>query len=229
MKKFLLLFLLISSAISFGQKVRQDSLLIMDSPFNVSAGMGLRVIYVKDVVSYLNNYIPLHTDEFKSVATAPDFYFNCEYRFYRQYGLKFDYGYTVKTYNLENTSDLLFHNISVTYSIHSPSLVFNYILREPGYQLKFGAGLSFNYARLLQKTSASRGEDIYISNGLGFKLDAYGHSQLDSKFYMVFGLFIHTGLMSDLKNEEGKYLIEHKKINMSFISVGLNLGMAYYF
>lgn len=229
MKNILITLLLFCNLLINAQTQRKDSLLINENRFNISAGMGIKAISIKDVVSYLNNFIHYHDDEYSTIATSPDFYINTEYRFSDNYGMKLDYGYSVKTYNLENTNDILYHNISVTYSIHSPALLINYIVREPGYLLKFGAGLSYNFASFSQKTSVSKGEEIYTSNGPGFKLEAFGHSQLGTDVYMVIGLFVHAGVLGDLKNDSGKPLIQNKEINMSFISAGLSLGLAYYF
>lgn len=229
MRKSAAFILLFFPVLLFAQAVKKDSLLVNESRFSVSGGMGLSAISAKDVVDYLNYYVPPGFDEYKSISTAPQFYLNAEYRFSETYGIKLEYDYLVKTYNLENTNDILYHNISVTYSIHSPSIVINYIIRDPGYLVKFGAGLSYNYAELSRKTPVSGNDEIFSASGAGLKLDAYGHTQLGSNFYMVLGLNFSACILGDLKDSEGNYLSPKQKVNMSFVSAGLSFGLAYYF
>jgi hypothetical protein len=209
---------------------KAKALVINESRFNITGGMGLKVIAIKDVVDYLNYYIPANVEKYQVIATAPEFFFNAEYRISENYGCKFEYGYVVKTYNLDQTIEpLYYNNITVTYSIHSPSLQLTYIIRDPGYMVKFGGGLSYNYAVFSQKLQSSKSEEAFTTSGIGLKLDAYGHTQLGSNFYMVFGLDIHAGFMGDLKNDEGKSVAPNTNINMSFVSAGLSFGLSYYF
>jgi hypothetical protein len=208
---------------------KTEALVINESRFNISGGMGLNIISVKDVVSYLNSFIYSYNDKYKNFTTAPEFYLNCEYRITEKYGLKLEYGYSVKTYNMENTNDIVLYNLNISYYIHSPSLMVNYIIRDPGYLVKFGAGFCFNIANFTQKVPNGSSEENYSASGLGIKLDAYGHTQLGSNVYMVLGLNLNAGFLGDLKNSDGEYLTPKQKVNMSFISAGLSFGLAYYF
>lgn len=227
--RMIIILLLLFPGFIFSQKNQRDSLFVNESTFNISAGMGLKVISVKDVVDYVNYYIPYNQDEYKSIATAPDFYVNTEYRFSEKYGIKLEYSYILKTYNLENTKDILLYNISITYNIHSLSTLVDYIIREKGYLFKFGIGPSIYYSNFFQKTPMSRNEERFKSYGYGLKSDIYGHTQFGTNMYMSLGLIFQLGLISDLKNEEGQYLSSNKRVSMSFISTGICLGMAYYF
>jgi len=229
MKYKIFLFFLILPLNLFSQESVKDTLVINESRFNVSASMGLKIIAVKDLVDYINYYIPYNQDEFKSLTTSPEFFVNAEYRFEESYGLKLEYNYILKSYNLENTRDLLYHNISINYSYHSTSLLFDYIIRDPGYLLKFGIGPSFYYSLLYQKTPLSRDEEGFHTYGMGLKADIYGHTQFSKSVYMIIGLNFQVGWLGDLKNNNGVYLSPNQKVNMSFISAGVNLGMVFYF
>jgi len=229
MKYKIFLFFLILPIALFSQEGNKDTLLINESRFDISASMGLKIITVKDLVDYINYYIPYNQDEFKSVTTSPEFMINAEYRFDENYGLKLEYNYILKSYNLENTKDLLLYNISINYNYHSTSLLFDYIIRDPGYLLKFGIGPSFYYSLLYQKTPLSKNEEEFHTSGLGLKTDIYGHTQFGKNVYMLIGLNFQVGWLGDLKNKNGDYLSPKQKVSMSFISAGVNLGMVFYF
>ena len=132
----------------------------------------------------------------------------------------------LRTYNIESNSSVM-SNINVSYYIHSPTILLNYIICDKGYLLKFGAGLSYNYAEL--ETNAFGINIMYKSTGIGIRLDAHGHTQISKHLYLIFALGINSGFLSDLKNDSGDILRFDKNINMSFVSASLSFGLAYYF
>jgi hypothetical protein len=134
----------------------------------------------------------------------------------------------LKTYNIESSSSYETGNINISYYIQSPAVLLNYIIRDKGYLLKFGAGFTYNYVEL--ETNASLGiKTTYKSTGVGLRLDAHGHTQLGKNLYLILALGINSGLLSDLESDTGYILSLDENINISFISASLNFGLAYYF
>ena len=219
MKKVVVSILLWLPLLVYSQQ-ETDTLFVNESKINVSGGMGIAAIYTNNLAYYLNRYSTII--DYSAISTAPLFFINCEYRFSDNYGIKIDYSYMLRTYNIDNSY------INVSYYIQSPAVLLNYIIRDKGYLLKFGAGLVYNYVEL--ETNASLGiKTIYKSTGLGIRLDAHGHTQFSKNLYLIFALGINSGLLSDLESDAGYTLSLDENINISFISASLNFGLAYYF
>jgi hypothetical protein len=201
-------------------------LFVNESKIDISAGMGIAAIYTNNLSDYLDSYSS--TIYYSKISTIPVFFVNCEYRFSDNYGIKIDYNYMLKTYNIESIS-FVSRNINISYYIQSPAVLLNYIIRDKGYLLKLGAGLSYNYTEL--ETNASMGMNTtYKSNGFGFRIDAHGHTQMSKNIYLIFALGIGSGFLSDLKSDSGHILItSDKNVDISFLSASLNFGLAYYF
>jgi len=221
MKKIIVLILLLP-LLAYSQQ-EEDTLFVNKSRVNISGGMGIAAIYTNNLTDYINSYSA--TLRYSTISTIPVFFINCEYRFFDNYGIKLDYNYMLKTYNVESNSSVA-NNIDVSYYIQSPALLLNYIIRDKGYLLKFGAGLSYNYVEL--ETNAQGVKVTYKSTGVGLRLDAHGHTQFSEKIYLIFALGISSGFLSDLKSDAG-LLTYDKNINISFVSASLNFGLAYYF
>jgi hypothetical protein len=225
MKKIIVSILLWLPLLVYSQQ-EEDTLFVNESRINISGGMGIAAVYTNNLAYYLNRYSA--TIDYRTISTAPLFFVNCEYRFSDNYGIKIDYNYMLKTYNIESTLSYGTGNINVSYYIHSPAVLLNYIIRDKGYLLKFGAGLTYNYVEL--ETNASMGmKTTYKSTGFGLRLDAHGHTQLGKNVYLILALGINSGLLSDLESDTGHILSLDENINISFISVSLNFGLAYYF
>ena len=219
MKKIIVSILLWLPLLVYSQQ-EEDTLFVNESKINISGGMGIAAIYTSNLADYLNRYST--TIDYSTISTTPVFFVNCEYRFYDNYGIKIDYNYMLRTYNIETG------NINVSYYIQSPAVLLNYIIRDKGYLLKFGAGFSYNYIEL--ETNASLGmKTTYKSTGVGLRVDVHGHTQLGKNLYLILALGVNSGLLSDLESDTGHILSLDENINISFISASLNFGLAYYF
>ena len=225
MKKIIILLLLRLPLLVCSQQ-SEDTLFVNESKINISGGMGIAAIYINNLADYLNSYSS--TLDYSTISTIPVFFINCEYRFSDNYGIKIDYNYMLKTYNVESNLSMA-RNIDASYYIHSPALLLNYIIRDKGYLFKFGAGLSYNYVELETNASTTGIKTTYKSTGLGLRLDAHGHTQFSKNLYLIFALGISSGFLSDLESDSDHVLTYDKNINISFVSASLSLGLAYYF
>jgi hypothetical protein len=226
MKKYLLLpvfSLIIFSQFSTGQDQQTNTkLTIIESKFDISAGMGLKVISASDIVNYINSFVP--TERENDVTIAPEFYICPEYQIMDELSLKLDYSYIIKSYNKE----VPYGQMSLTYAIHSPSLVLHYLLKGEGYVVKIGGGVGYHFGNLSQKFITSL-ESNYHTNGIGIKIDLAGHTMMGKNLFAAIGANLQADFMGEFKDSNGKTIPVKQKITLGFIGAGLNFGLAYYF
>lgn len=204
-----------------------DSSTITDTPFAIAAGFGVSLISATDIVDYINGYTPSpgKVDDF---GTAVEFFGASEFRLRPSWGLKVEYAYLLKSYNVPQAVG---GEYTFSYHVHMPTAVLQYRFIGEGYALKVGGGGGYHMAVFSQNFGYQGGEE-YSSHGFGLKLDAEGNTAFDEHFFGYIAIDIRKNFMSALKGSDGKTLSLPSgggDTSMSFFSIGLKFGFIYLF
>jgi hypothetical protein len=204
------------------QEQKKDNLPILDSKFDISVGMGIKAISASDIVKYVNSFTGVERE--RNISVAPEFSISPEYQISDDLSLKLDYTYILKSYD-KTTS---YTKLSISYAIHSPTLVLQYLLKGGGYFLKMGGGLGYHFGSLSQEFGTGN-KSTYYANGIGLKIDLAGHTMLSGNLFAVIGVNLQADFMGELKNRDNEVITSRQKISLGFLGAGLDFGLAYYF
>jgi hypothetical protein len=217
---FLLLCSFFICSISVSQNKGRAPLTKIDSKFDIAAGMGIKAITCMDVTDYLNSF-PV-VDKENNFSTAAEFFISPELEISEGLGIKLEYSYLIKSFDKLISSGKL----ALSYEIHSPTIMAQYLIKGEGYFLKFGGGLGYYFGILNQKYTYIN--DNYYSNGIGFKINADGHTTLGGNLFAIISVNIHGGFLGELKSKNDMPIDSRKKVTLGFLGAGLNFGLAYY-
>lgn len=203
MKKYLLLLLLFVFSNVFAQ-------------FDLGAGMGLAFFSSSDLKDYINGGFANPTNELKTFNSSADFFVELGYNVDRNYQIAIEYNFNIFSFNSPLGAGV--YNLSV--DRHKPSIIGYYVIPGVGYKFKFGAGIGI---RILQAEETIYGPVNYSTSGIGFLLKTQGDTKLSNDFYALIAGELRYDLPGDIKTFTGA------TVGFNSISVGLKLGVTYYF
>ena len=205
----------------------QDTDSVEGRNFGCSAGLGVTLVRASDIVDYVNSISSSATrvDDF---GVAAEFFGTVELRLNPTVGLKLEYAYLLKSHTVSGSG---YPDYIVSYGVHMPTLIVQYLFFGKGYGLKLGGGFGYHIAAITQDYS-SLGNIEYTSHGIGIKAEAEANTEFDEHLYGVITGDIRDDIMSEIKDSVGKPLIIRntgKHAGMNFFSLGVKFGMIYYF
>ena len=191
----------------------------------ISAGIGVTVINATDVVDYINGVSP-SIDRLDDFASAAEFFGTSELRLSDSWGVKFEYAYLIKSYNVDAGSG----RVEYFYGVHMPTLMVQYLDFQTGYAFKFGGGLGYHFVSLSETQQGAAPKDLKAS-GLGMKLEAEANTALGDHLYGLIAGDVRVDFMGTLKDANGNTLTipGPRNAKMSFFAFGLKFGLIYYF
>lgn len=149
-----------------------------------------------------------------------------ELRFNDETGLKLEFAYLLRSYNIPQYGS---PDIIYSFGVYMPTAIVQYIVLEPGYAVKFGGGLGYHVAKFAEENLP--GEKQYTSTGIGMRLDAETNISFDDHVFGSVVVDLRNEIMSEFRSPDGvKMLIKNrnKAATMNFFSLGLKLGLMYY-
>jgi len=203
MKKYLLVLLLFGFSNVFAQ-------------FDLGAGMGLAFFSSSDLKDYINGSFANPANELKTFNSSADFFVELGYNVDKNYQIAIEYNFNIFSFNSPLGTGV--YNLSV--DRHKPSIIGYYVIPGAGYKFKFGAGIGL---RFLQAEETIYGPVNYSTSGIGFLLKTQGDTKLSNDFYALIAGELRYDLPGDIKTFTGT------TVGFNSISVGLKLGVTYYF
>lgn len=192
--------------------------------FGISGGLGVTVIRATDVVDYINS-VSSSAQRLDDFASAAEFFGTAELRLSDDWGIKVEYSYLIKSYNVD-VANVIY---DYSYNVHMPTLMAQYLDVQQGYAFKFGVGLGYHFAFFNETRQGATGID-YKSSGIGMKIEAEGNTALGEHLYGYLAGDVRANFMGTLKNDQGtQTAIAKKNVTMSFFAIGLKFGVMYYF
>ncbi len=188
----------------------------------VSAGLGVNYHSANDIVDRINgnNVTAQRVSNFKS---GVEFFGAIGIPLSPNWAVKIEYSYLLASY----TQGTNFGNAEFSYHVHMPTLIGQYILREAEtYNLKIGAGVGFHLAGYSEKYSTV--DATYTGSGLGTLLDVEANTALGEHLFAHLGAQSRWDFIGKLTNAAGQ-TPGNLSTTFNFFSVGVRLGMSYYF
>lgn len=192
------------------------------------ASMGIDFISTPSLVDYINqSNFASDGSELPAFNTAVNFSGEYGKIISENFQLSAELAYLLYSYNTSNING----RYDISYDLIMPSLLAFYVVSGNGYSFKFGGGAGIRFLSVDETLPASIRSDNYTSTGFGAILRAEGNTLLGGKFYAN----VITDIRYDINGEpngDNGYLrnnVLNENVNFNSLSVGIKLGVSYYF
>ena len=154
-----------------------------------------------------------------------EFFGGFEYQVAKNFSLKADYSYFVKSVNSTAPQYSMY---DFTYYDNNILLTGFYLIPGEYFYLKFGAGAGLVLSKLSTQTYGL--ENNYNSTGLNLKLEGVLNTQISNSLATYFGVFLSNTFNSTLKKSDGSKLLNRagEEVNLNSFRIGLSLGFEYF-
>lgn len=194
----------------------------------ISFGMGVDYSNNPSLKKYIQYTIPQYvtlspSDQLSDFASGLEFFGGIERQISKNFSLKAEYLYFIKSYNVAVVPQYDF-----SYTNHQPFLIVNYIIPNEYFYIKLGAGAGYILSKFRVKLFG--GETDYTSSGLGLKLEGVLNAQISKSVTGYISGYLYNTIQQDLKDNNGNDLISSNgdKVNLSSFGAGLRLGVEVY-
>jgi hypothetical protein len=193
---------------------------------SIAFGMGASYGNNNSLKTYIGYELPGYnylTDQQKLKDLGPgfDFFLTAERQVHRNYSIKADYSYFIKSNGLSG----LYPDYSFNYTSHRIFLIANYIIPMEYSYFKFGIGGGGIFSSLSNKFSSL--ESVYTSKGIGVKAEGVFDLQMGNTFAGYISGYLLNVFDSGLKDENGVEVLNRAggKVNLSSFSAGVRIGV----
>jgi hypothetical protein len=154
-----------------------------------------------------------------------EFYGGFEYQVTKNFSLKAEYSYFVKSVNSTAPQYSMY---DFTYYDNNMLLTGLYLIPGEYFYLKFGAGAGLVLSKLSTQTYGL--ENNYNSTGLNLKLEGVLNTQISNSLATYFGVFLSNTFNGTLKKSDGSKLLNRTgdEVNLNSFKLGLSLGFEYF-
>jgi hypothetical protein len=197
---------------------------------SISFGMG--AIYgnntsLKNFIQYeIPNYGLLTRDQqLSEFYTGLDFFGGIEKQISKDFSIKAEYSYFIKSYNVN-----MYPQYDFSYSSHQPGLMLFYIIPQEYSYIKVGAGTGYVLSNLTVKEYGL--EKSYTSKGIGLKAELIFNAQIGKSFASYISGYISNTFLQNLKDNNGNELLTNvtkENVNLSGFGAGIRLGVEIFF
>ena len=190
-----------------------------------SFGMGINYCNNNSLIDFIELQIPDYNtipqnERFSQFSTGLEFFGGVEYQISRNFSIKGDYSYFIKSINISR-----FQNYDYSYINHQPYIILNYIIPQEYFFLKIGGGVGYFMSHLTVKEFGYQQD--YSSSGVGLKLEGIFNAQISKNVASYLSGFITQSFQSDLKDGNDVVLKsrDNSTVNLSSFGLGLRLGL----
>lgn len=211
MKKYLLIFLILSSPL-FAQ-------------ISFTGSMGINYFTAPSLKDYLNMQYPSGSGLLPTFTPSVGFYGELSMPVGANYDLGIEYIYQIYSYNSPSISGGMY-NFSLDQQ--KISIIGYYVIHGEGYQIKFGAGAGLRFASADEEIYSSKN---YTSTGLGFLCRACGLTPLGKNLFANICVDAGYDITGEPANN-GTNIVNatlNKTVNLNSFYVALKLGVTYTF
>jgi hypothetical protein len=136
-------------------------------------------------------------------------------------------GYLLYSY----TNNDILGQYEFVYNNIMPSLLYYYVLRGEGYQLKFGGGGGPRFNHVEETAPGTASAIKFNSTGYGLLIKADGNTLLGGNFYANIGVDMRYDVNGEPEND-GVFFVNQstdENMNLNTLAFGIHLGIAYIF
>lgn len=192
------------------------------------ASMGIDFINAQSLIDYINQ-----SDFASDGSQLPTF--NTAVNFSGEYGkllnesfqLSVELAYLLYSYNANNING----RYDISYDLIMPSLMGFYVVSGNGYNFKFGGGVGIRFLSVDETLPASARSENYTSKGFGAIIRAEGNTLLSGNVYANIITDIRYDINGEPNGNSGKLRnnVLNENVNFNSLSVGIKLGISYFF
>lgn len=201
--------------------------LIIIAQWDFSISMGLDYKSTPSYRDYINSNFSQYGKKLSSFSSAINFGSEINYRIADNTQFGIEISYLIDSYNVNIGMSGIYE---ISYSFLRPSITTYYVISGAGYKFKFGGGLGPRFVLLTENNIVKVN---YTAKGFGLLLKAEGNTLLSDNLYAVIGFDLRYDFISELKDEKSNNKIINyyngKPVNMTSLSAGIKLGIAYIF
>lgn len=178
---------------------------------------------LKNFIQYeIPGYNTLTRDEqLSDYYTGLEFFGGVEKQIAKNFSVKAEYSYFIKSYNVQ-----LFPQYDFSYYSHQPGLTVFYIFPQEYTFIKIGVGTGYVYSNLKVKEYGT--ENSYTSNGFKLKTEIILNTQISKSFAGYISGYLSSTFNSNLKDNSGKELqtgATKESVNLNSFGAGIRLGV----
>ncbi|WP_337865762.1 hypothetical protein [Ignavibacterium sp.] len=192
------------------------------------ASMGIDFISTPSLVDYINqSNFASDGSELPAFNTAVNFSGEYGKIIEENFQLSVELAYLLYSYNTSNING----RYDISYDLIMPSILAFYVISGNGYSFKFGGGAGIRFLSVDETLPASIRSDNYTSTGFGAILRGEGNTLLGGKFYANVITDIRYDINGEPKGDNGNLRnnVLNENVNFKSLSVGIKLGVSYYF
>ncbi|MGB9695713.1 MAG: hypothetical protein ACP5P3_05720 [Ignavibacteria bacterium] len=195
-----------------------------------SFGMGANYGDNKSLREFIEYEIPNYnllppSDRLSNFGSGIEFFVMLERQFTRRFSLRGEYTYFIKSVNLPQ-----FPNYDYTYNNHIPMIGINYIIPLEYVYFKITGGVGYCLTSFTMTEYGLKRD--YHSTGINSKVEGVINIQISNSFAGYLGLYATESFLGNLKDNDGNFLksnVTFNNVNLSSFTVGLRLGIEFYF
>ena len=195
---------------------------------DVRGGMGITFISIPALVDYINNQgIAPANQQIGIFSSAVIFSGEADYSLNANHQLGVEVAYLINSYTFGQSIGLY----KLDYGIVMPSVIYYYVIRDTGFNIKFGAGAGVRFVNLSQQWPATPSAQSYSSTGFGLLFRADGNTFLSKDLFVNLGFDLRYDVNGKPKDGSQYLVNKTNQQNVSFnaFSAGIRLGMTYSF
>lgn len=226
----ILFFLLLNTAVSQEKIISFEKQNKNTKYKSVSGGMRLSYGNNPSFLNYVKYELPDYfrvpeSQQIPDFEVGYEFFGGFEYQLAKNFSLKADYSYFIKSLNSTAPQYLSY---DFTYYNHNILLTGYYLIPGEYFYLKFGAGAGLILSNLSTQTFGLSGN--YNSKGINTKLESVLNTQISNSIAAYFSVFLSGTFNGSLKNSDGSLLRTRpgEEVNLNSFNIGLGLGFEYF-
>lgn len=208
-----------STAVSFQKQNAKKNFI------SISFGMGVNYCNNPSLVNFIGDDVPNYeyipnNEKVSDYSSAIQFFGAVEFQIKKNFSVKPEYSYQIKSISVASNS-----NYQYNYTANQPMLMLNYIFAQKHSYIKMGIGGGYFFYSFTRKYVNT--ESNYNSSGAAIKTELTLNAQLSTSTATYLSGFLMQSFSSDLKNDDGAYLLSTNgdKVNLNSFGLGVRLGV----
>jgi hypothetical protein len=195
-----------------------------------SFGMGLSYGNNPSLKNFIQYRIPDYNyltrdEQLQDFSSGLDFFVGIEKQISKNFSVKAEYSYFLKSYNVN-----LYPQYNFSYYSHLPYIMLYYIIPQEYSFLKIGIGTGYVFSKFNLKEFGL--ESNYTSGGFGLKAEVILNAQIGKSVAGYISGNISNTFLSNLKDNSGKELLTNgtnETVNLNSFNAGIRLGVEIFF
>ncbi len=201
--------------------------ILINAQWDFEIAMGLDFKSTPSYRDYINSNFSQYGKKLSSFSSAVNFSGEVNYIISKNFQFGGELSYLIDSYNASVGAGGIYE---ISYTFLRPSIVAYYVVSGNGYKFKFGGGFG---PRFIFLTEDNITKIDYSTNGFGLLIKIEGNTLLSDNLYAVIGFDLRFDISGELKDKiyQNKIInfYNGQAVNMTSVSGGIKLGIAYFF